>query len=599
VAQAQTSQDFESWPTTASWGTSDHEGWRLSDGQVKTGRGSFAPPIGMRCGWLYDFDDSTNSWLQSPLFPTGIVSVSVWTRQDIFSGGSSSVVLEKNTNENEWTNVESFTIDSAGWTQRIFSVNTLDPTRLRIRKTGDDAANTYAGIDDIEVTIIGTTTSTTTDTSMTSTIALVLHYTFDVDEGGIVSDQSGNGHTGTVFGATWNSDGVIGGSCSFDGTDDYIDIPDADDLDASVISVSAWVDLAGPDLTMAIASKHSLPDDTGWIVFRFLDNDFRFSAGNGTWPSLNIETPNVYSQGWHHVVAVNSETEAKLYVDGQLAAQGSGTVISPNNKSIYLGRNRDNGVRYLDGRLDDIRLYCGVLAESDITNLYNAGSTTSTTSTSSTSSTTTFSTSTSTSSTSTTSTTSTSSTTSPLSSEYRVVFFYGGGYFSYEAGDIDPGLSFGHGFLAPGSGDGARFDFWFAEDGVVDGTGVAGGGGASIMDPNYAAGNDDLFLGSTVFNEDGVDQYQGGSGIDADSFAFDLPNGGILAEFTGQGIADGTAVGYGRVFETDIPQVGDWYYVGEAEVLRDTSDPRVPPNAIGIGRAMGIGGLDQIDATPF
>ena len=39
--------------------------------------------------------------------------------------------------------------------------------------------------------------------------------------------------------------------------------------------------------------------------------------------------------------------------------------------------------------------------------------------------------------------------------DYDVTFTHGGSYFTVESGDIDPGLAFGHGFLAPGSGAGA------------------------------------------------------------------------------------------------------------------------------------------------
>ena len=1141
-------QDFETWPTTASWGTTEHEGWTLSDGQVKGGRGGFGPPIGNRCGWLYDYDDSTNSWAQSPLFATGVVSVSVWTRQDTHSGGSSSVVLEKTTNENDWTNVDSFLIDSTFWTQQTFSVDSLSPTRLRIRKTGDTAANTYAGIDDIEVTAIGTTTTlptttttttsttptstttttgppivtnaggatgitddaaflnghvsntfgfpvdvriywgtndggvvetdwstneylpntlagsfskyvsgldcnfvyyyrcyatnngfgdawapttasfslvgcttttstltsststtttatltsstttsststttsitptsttsttgppivtnasgatgitddsaflnghvsntfgfpvdvriywgtsdggvveadwstneylpntlagsfsnyvsgldcnfvyyyrcyatnngfgdawapttasfslvgcttttltsttsttSTTTTTTTSTVALVLHYTFDVDEGGLVSDDSGEGHTGTVFGASWTSQGVLGGAYSFDGSNGFISVNGFRGFGLQMVedfAASVWVKStvgsrrmraygvhnAGPNTLfqlimnnrdlgagvedggvtfsirdedggsttiVALTNEMDVTDGEWHMVTSVRDDDqlllyvdgvavdqraianidntveFEYDFGVGartpmnnvtdyyegelddlriycgslsqtdvitlynaasttsttstsststttttvalvlhytfdvdeggivsdqsggghtgtvlgaTWSANGVlggacsfdgmddyissfetealvqsgqysfgvwfktddglqtrpqylygahntgsgdnriytrimgtieATPGQVhvgtkitgtdyhlftgtflgdgSSGWSHLVAVIDDANdvVRCYIDGvetpnsPRAIGGANFGNYVNTQNLFIGtRNIDGAPHpsgdYFDGLLDDFRVYCGSLSQAEVIALYNAGSTTSTTSTSSTS-TTTDTSSTSTSSTSTTSTTSTSSTTSPLSSEYRATYFYGGGYFSFEAGDVDPALTYGHGFLAPGSGDGARFDFWIAEDGVVDGTGVEGGGGASTMDPNYAAGNNDLFLGSTVFNEDGVDQYQGGSGIDADSFAFDLPNGGNLAEFAGQGIADGTAVGYGRVFETDVPQAGDWYYVGASEVLRDTSDPRVPPNAVIIGRAMGIGGLDQIDATPF
>ena len=101
--------------------------------------------------------------------------------------------------------------------------------------------------------------------------------------------------------------------------------------------------------------------------------------------------------------------------------------------------------------------------------------------------------------------------------DYDVTFSHGGSYFTVESGDIDPGLAFGHGFLAPGSGAGARFDFWIATDGAIDGTGTNGGGGASTLVTNLGvAGGNDTYLASTTLIEDGVDQYNGGAGLDTE-----------------------------------------------------------------------------------
>ena len=41
IAAADENQDFETWPPTTSWETTMHEGWTLSDGQVKPSRGGF------------------------------------------------------------------------------------------------------------------------------------------------------------------------------------------------------------------------------------------------------------------------------------------------------------------------------------------------------------------------------------------------------------------------------------------------------------------------------------------------------------------------------------------------------------------------------
>jgi hypothetical protein len=148
------SQTFETWPATGAWGTTMHEGWTLSDGQVKGGRGGFGPPLGGtgQCGWLYDFDDSTNSWLQSPAYAPGVLSVSFWTRQDTTLATNSTIVLEQSSNQVDWTAVEAFTIDNFDWMQQTSLVDSVGNTYVRIRKTGDDGADTYAGLDDILVT---------------------------------------------------------------------------------------------------------------------------------------------------------------------------------------------------------------------------------------------------------------------------------------------------------------------------------------------------------------------------------------------------------------------------------------------------------------
>ena len=45
---------------------------------------------------------------------------------------------------------------------------------------------------------------------------LMVHYAFDMDEGGIVTDASGYGRTAQVVGATWVADGARGGAYRFD-----------------------------------------------------------------------------------------------------------------------------------------------------------------------------------------------------------------------------------------------------------------------------------------------------------------------------------------------------------------------------------------------
>jgi len=79
--------------------------------------------------------------------------------------------------------------------------------------------------------------------STSITNGLILHYTFPTNSGGVVIDETGLGHTATVFeDASWSTQGLPGGSCNFDGDEDYIQTPSVPDLQITGdVTISAWI----------------------------------------------------------------------------------------------------------------------------------------------------------------------------------------------------------------------------------------------------------------------------------------------------------------------------------------------------------------------
>src|SRR3990167_8862308 len=75
------------------------------------------------------------------------------------------------------------------------------------------------------------------------TSGLVGYWNFDEGSGATVADSSGNGNNGTLSGGpTWVTGKVGSGALSFDGTNDYINIPSSALYDfAGDFTVSAWV----------------------------------------------------------------------------------------------------------------------------------------------------------------------------------------------------------------------------------------------------------------------------------------------------------------------------------------------------------------------
>ena len=71
---------------------------------------------------------------------------------------------------------------------------------------------------------------------------LVAAYNFNEGTGTATADATGNGHTGTVSGATWNAAGKNGAALSFDGVNDWVTIADTALLDlTSGMTLEAWI----------------------------------------------------------------------------------------------------------------------------------------------------------------------------------------------------------------------------------------------------------------------------------------------------------------------------------------------------------------------
>src|SRR5450759_5412343 len=73
------------------------------------------------------------------------------------------------------------------------------------------------------------------------THGLVGYWKFDEGTGTNATDSSGMGNNGTLTnGPTWTT-GKVGGALSFDGTDDYVNVPDNPSLDMSGnLTIEFW-----------------------------------------------------------------------------------------------------------------------------------------------------------------------------------------------------------------------------------------------------------------------------------------------------------------------------------------------------------------------
>jgi hypothetical protein len=211
---------------------------------------------------------------------------------------------------------------------------------------------------------------------------LVAYYPFD----GNAIDQSGNGHDGTVYGATLTPDrfGKANSAYRFDGVNSYIKINDSPRFNLSTFTIMAWAKWEGdkPDDAYAIVSNYSgrvaASDDLQHYGLRMasLDQGGEFFYDDGSdWDDVRGDTSALDDGKWHFIVGVlNEGVEAKIYIDGQL--ENVDTTSIPNHlfpsSDLYIGRDGTaEAEKRWHGLIDDVRIYNRALSESEIQQLYS------------------------------------------------------------------------------------------------------------------------------------------------------------------------------------------------------------------------------------
>jgi len=208
---------------------------------------------------------------------------------------------------------------------------------------------------------------------------------------GNANDESGNGNTGTVNGATLTSDrfGNSNSAYYFDGIQNHILLPSMFDNGDSTLTISVWFNA---ELNQTGFSE-ILQQDVNAINSSLPDNsiNLRYFNGLGSFHgSLAINYPNVAAnivvnpipsvQNWHNAVLRKDTGTFKLFIDDTLinTQSASGKYFS-FGQNIFVG-NVDFPPVYplncgFNGKIDDICIWNRALTRQEISALYNASTT--------------------------------------------------------------------------------------------------------------------------------------------------------------------------------------------------------------------------------
>ena len=210
---------------------------------------------------------------------------------------------------------------------------------------------------------------------------LIAYWSFD-NPSDPANDDSGNGHDGTVYGATWTSNGASGGAMNFDGSNDYIEVSYSSDFAPGTgdYSVSIW---AKAPIDGAYQAMFILIDGTcyRWIQLSGMDDGggydlIRCGAKSYDAGSQTMTESRLIRDGiWHHIVFVRKNSKyLYLYIDGILKDTNQNNSLNSiiPSRPITIGWGGEcSAIRKMKGDLDELRVYNRALSEDEIEELYN------------------------------------------------------------------------------------------------------------------------------------------------------------------------------------------------------------------------------------
>ncbi|MEO7100216.1 MAG: cellulase family glycosylhydrolase, partial [Luteolibacter sp.] len=186
-------------------------------------------------------------------------------------------------------------------------------------------------------------------------------------------DVSGRGNHGTVTSVTYVAGKVGSQAAQFSGSSSSVTIPPSvtDDFTAAL-----WVkttDTAGGAGAQWWSGKGLVDGEIGgggadWGT-SIVNGKFVLGIGSGGGDTTVASSVNINDGTWHHLAATRNNTSGamKVYVDGVLSGSGTGPTGSRTWPTILRIGGLQPGYNYLNGTIDDVRLYKRILTASEIT----------------------------------------------------------------------------------------------------------------------------------------------------------------------------------------------------------------------------------------
>ena len=213
---------------------------------------------------------------------------------------------------------------------------------------------------------------------------LVAWYRFEGALDGIVEDSSGNALHGTCVACPMPTLGVVGQAAAFDGETQFIQLPGSPAFDLTeAFTVAAWAKLetwpTAPVVSTIIGRPVGDGVNNSWEIYGRLTSGvprMHYNLSDTPSSSIGAAVEVFDASDWLHVALTWDGSTARMYLSGEVRAERSITHIAYDEQAPRIGADFDYGedAGFLEGAIDEVRIYSRALTEEEVAALSVTGS---------------------------------------------------------------------------------------------------------------------------------------------------------------------------------------------------------------------------------
>lgn len=196
-------------------------------------------------------------------------------------------------------------------------------------------------------------------------ISPVAAYSFDDGAGTIAGDATGNGHPGTVVGATWAT-GRFGSALNFNGLNSRVDLSPLGKFYKLGFTMDAWVKKSGLKSDVGVVGSWDSGQSGGPMIWAdYLSGRYFLTMNAGSGNYLDSGQQPAVGQ-WQHVAVTYDGSTARFFVGGAQVASRPFTANVGDSDDWRIGAYGGSPFGFFDGLIDEVRIYDRALSATEI-----------------------------------------------------------------------------------------------------------------------------------------------------------------------------------------------------------------------------------------